>query len=420
MLFTLTVTGSLLCFIFITSPWWSPLAERIHRKIERTLSPPAPAPPVPKAPPPLPNRFYPKARMMTFPLTQGLDIKLNIVSEQGEVASSERENEGAYALNTRLTYRVPRAATTLTELETRGTSLAGNWPHLEQLLENAAVSPSFHSLYERKVTFLGMRLDYVRELPRRHNMYDCDTILELTTEDQQHRALLIQADMDIVTDGSDSDRTLDIDASSPTFQPFTSYNWVKRGKTPNPLSAEYQNEADELHAKLKREGLSQNDRYVANRRLSFLKKSIEALKYRSSLVASIDPFIVVPIFMVKTSSSHQPEVGDYCLVFYKDLVLPGIVGDTGPNSKIGEASLKIAQKIDPHVTGSAASRPVSSLGVTYLIFTGSAEKKMGPPDLKRWQERCSELFKALGGSPEAITPWEDEAADSINEAPNNP
>ncbi|MEM6885306.1 MAG: glycoside hydrolase family 75 protein, partial [Verrucomicrobiota bacterium] len=329
------------------------------------------------------------------------------MSEQGEIASIERENEDAYALDTKLTFRVPKAASTIEELETRGTPLSSYWPALAPLLEAAQVSPYFHSLYERKLTFLGMRLDHIRELPRRHNMYDCDTILELTSRDQQQRALLIQADMDIVTDGSDSDRTLEIDTSSPTFQPFTSYNWAKQGTTPNPLSEDYRQEAEGLRAKLKQQNLNSNERYIANRRLSFLKKSIEALQYRSSLVASLDPFMVVPIFMVKTKSSHQPAVGDYCLIFYQDLVLPGIVGDTGPNSKIGEASLKVAQKIDPQMTGSAGSRPVSSLGVTYLIFTGSAEKEMGPPNLALWEAECRKYFSALGGNPDAISSWKD-------------
>lgn len=343
--------------------------------------------------------------MMTFPLKQGLDIRLNIVSEQGDIASIEKANDAAYALNTQLTYRVPRAATTIQELEARGTPLSTYWPKLPDLLKTATISPYFHSLYERKIKFLEMRLDHIRELPNRHNMYDCDTILEISSEDNQYRALLIQADMDIVTDGSDSDRTLNIDTSSPTFQPFTSYNWAKRGKTPNPLAGLYQAEASELRKKLIAGNLNQNQTYIANRRLRFLNQSIEALKYRSSLVASLDPFIVVPIFMAQTPTSHQPSVGDYCLVFYKDLVLPGIVGDTGPNSKIGEASLKIARRIDPDMDGTALSRPVSSLGVTYLIFTGSAEKNMEPPDLEKWLKVCRSYFETLGGNSDAIMSW---------------
>ncbi|MEM1157349.1 MAG: glycoside hydrolase family 75 protein [Verrucomicrobiota bacterium] len=413
------LTAAALGFIFITSPWWSPMAERVHRKAARTISPPEVSSPQPKIPP-LPDRFYPKARMMTFPLKEGLDLRLHIISEEGEIASIERHNDAAYALDTRLTYRVPTPATTLEQLEARGTPLSTYWPNLSVLLETAQVSPSFHSLYERKIKFLEMRLDYIRELPHRHNMYDCDSILELTTENSQQQALLIQADMDIVTDGSDSDRTLEVDTSSPTFQPFTSYNWAKRGTIPNPLIGTYQAEANQLREKLKGINLSQNDQYIANRRLSFLKKSIEALKYRSSLVASLDPFIVVPVFMVKTKSSHQPSVGDYCLIFYRDLVLPGIVGDTGPNSKIGEASLKIAQKIDPAVQPSASSRPVSSLGVTYLIFINSAEKTMEPPDLKKWHDKCSELFADIGGKPEHIRSWIKPALKASNPALDSP
>ncbi len=343
--------------------------------------------------------------MMTMPLAAGLDIRLNIVSQQGDIASVERANEDAYSLDTRLTYRVPRAATKLEELEQRETPLSKYWPELGNLLKTATISPYYHSLYERKITFLGMRIDHIREIPRRHNMFDCDTILELTSANKQSRGLLIQADMDTVTDGSDSDRTLEIDTSSPSFQPFTAYNWAKRSKTPNPLSDTYRAEADTLEDKLSSGKLNDNDRYIANRRLSFLRRSLEALKYRSSLVAALDPFIVVPIFMVQTPTSHQPSVGDYCLVFYGDLVLPGIVGDTGPNSKIGEASLKVAQKINPELDGTARTRPVSSLGVTYLIFPGSAENEMSPPNLEVWLQRCRKLFGELGGNPEVIQSW---------------
>jgi hypothetical protein len=410
---------------FITSPWWSPLAEKVHRKIRFTLLPATSTThhqqvSKPVDPPPLPDRFYPQARMMTLPLAAGLDIRLNIVSAAGQTASVERENPDAYALDTTLTYRVPRAAVTLSELGARNTALAQHWPHLETLLTTARISPYYHSLYQRKQEFLSMRIDHIREIPRRHNMYDCDTILELTSADGSAKGLLIQADMDIVTDGSDSDRTLEVDASSPTFQPFTSYNWAKRTSIVNPLKAPFQQEAAALKTRLAQENLSTNERYIANRRLRFLSQSLEALKYRSSLVAALDPFIVVPVFMTKTGSTHQPQVGDYCVVFYRDLLLPAIVGDTGPNSKIGEASLKLAQKIDPTVSGSARSRPVSTLGVTYLIFPGTAAPKMGPPDLDQWQQACQKYFAALGGDPQAIQSWSEHRHPAPAYQPDSP
>lgn len=342
---------------------------------------------------------------MTVPLTSHLEIDLNIISQQGEIASIERQNPKSYHLESQLTYRVPRAARTLPELEKPRTPMAAHWADLESLLGSAQVSAYYHSLYERKVQFLSMRMDHIREIPRKHNMFDCDTILELTHPDSKQKALLIQADMDVVTDGSDSDRTTEIDTSARFYQPFTAYNWAKRTSNPNPLTQSYRKEETALKEQLGQPNLSDNDRYVAGRRLRVVRQTLEALKYRSSLVAHLDPFIVLPIYMVKEETSHRPGVGDYCLVFHGDLILPAIVGDTGPNSKLGEASLKIARRIDPGIDGQAASRPVSSLGVTYLVFPGSAEKRMGPPDLSHWEKECARLFTRMGGSAESIHSW---------------
>ena len=44
------------------------------------------------------------------------------------------------------------------------------------------------------------------------------------------------------------------------------------------------------------------------------------------------------------------EVGDYAVVVFGDQIYPAIVGDVGPNDKVGEASLRIAQQINALAT----------------------------------------------------------------------
>ncbi len=404
-LMVLVLVSALLAFI--TWPRWSGGVDKAHRKMSRMFTPP-PIEPDKKVEPvtALPERFYPTARMHTLPLHQHLNLVVEVSSEEGEVASRLREDLSAYEVRSRLIYQVPRAARTLEELDSRGTALERSWPNLETLIQDSRVSPFYHSLYERKVTFLNQRLTHVREFPHRHNMYDCDTILEMTSADGLHRALLIQADMDVVTDGTDPDRTMEVDSRSPTFQPFTAYNWPRQTRHPHPLEADYMKEKAELELAMKRDGLSADERYSMTLRLRVIRQSLEAMKYRSTLVSSLDPFIVVPVFMTRESSAHAPKVGDYALVFYGEQIWPAVVGDTGPNSKVGEASLKIARQLDSSIDGSARSRPVSTLGVTYLIFNGSADAKMSPPDLQRWEQHCKEWFKKWGGDPMAISSWQ--------------
>ncbi|MEZ5302405.1 MAG: hypothetical protein R3F11_17490 [Verrucomicrobiales bacterium] len=45
----------------------------------------------------------------------------------------------------------------------------------------------------------------------RHNFYDCETILELTHPDSKQPVLLMQGEMDVVSDGSDGDRMAKLD-----------------------------------------------------------------------------------------------------------------------------------------------------------------------------------------------------------------
>ena len=104
------------------------------------------------------------------------------------------------------------------------------------------------------------------------------------------------------------------------------------------------------------------------------------------------------------TGSDPVKPGDYALVIFGSSVYPALVGDIGPNDKVGEASLRIAKEINTLST--PYNRPVSDLKVTYLMFPDTADKPFGPPDLEKLQARCETLVKEIGGANVALHHWE--------------
>jgi hypothetical protein len=102
--------------------------------------------------------------------------------------------------------------------------------------------------------------------------------------------------------------------------------------------------------------------------------------------------------------SDPVKPGDYALVIFGNSIYPALVGDIGPNDKVGEASLRIAKEINTLST--PYNRPVSDLKVTYLIFPETADKPFGPPDLQKLQARCEALVKEIGGASVPLHHWE--------------
>src|SRR5205823_7849275 len=88
------------------------------------------------------------------------------------------------------------------------------------------------------------------------------------------------------------------------------------------------------------------------------------LKKFSFLIGATDPYIVMPGAFARGKDALK--VGDYALVVFADAVYPAMVGDIGPNDRVGEASLRIAKQINALST--PYNRPVSDLKVTYLVF----------------------------------------------------
>jgi hypothetical protein len=119
-----------------------------------------------------------------------------------------------------------------------------------------------------------------------------------------------------------------------------------------------------------------------------------------------------------THSSEPVKPGDYALVVFGDSIYPAIVGDVGPNNKIGEASLRIAKQINALST--PYNRPVSDLKVTYVSFPGTADKTVGPPDLEKLQAQCETLVKEIGGASVPLHHWENIIAPSPTPSPTPP
>lgn len=367
---------------------------------------------VPAPPPPLPDKYVPRKEVDVASLYNGITIKTKLMTEQGTFASLERLNPEAYKAEFQLSVRVPKANQTLTELARINKHLPSMLPALGAMLESAKVSGFYHRLYDNKTTSIERDITRLNKVLDRHNFFDCETILEMTHPDTKRKALLIQSEMDVVADGSDGDRMPRLDEfiyMSDYYQPFTSYIWPKRTKTPNPLLARWEEKLKLTKEQLDVKGLSADRKRELKAVASQLDLEIKEMKSRSSLIAERDPFIVISLLFRPYASQNKftPGIGDYALVIHDDKIYPAICGDYGPTLKVGEASLRVAKTVNPAAT--PYRRPVSDLKVTYVIFPGTAEKPFAPPDLDRWHARCSDYLKEIGnlGGSYALHRWED-------------
>ena len=75
-------------------------------------------------------------------------------------------------------------------------------PGLASMMETAEVSKFYHLLYQLKTQRVQRYLTRLKRVPSRHNFFDCETVLELTHPESEQRVLLMQGDMDVVSDGS--------------------------------------------------------------------------------------------------------------------------------------------------------------------------------------------------------------------------
>jgi len=330
-------------------------------------------------------------------LRSGIPFRTEVKIDRGGIASREREDDTSYTAFYQLSLRLPSPAKTMAELQTTSPELSQILPGLPALIDKAGVSGWFNRLYENKTARVRRDASTLNELLTKHNLYDCETMLQLRTPAGKP-LFFMQAEMDVVSDGSDGDRLPvmpDEIVNSTHYQPFTSYGWKKRSPAPNPMIAGWEKRVSSAEKELADPATKADRKAWLKDRIAYLKRGIADLKSRSFLIAEYDPFIVIPVDMLASGDPFAPKVGDYAVVIHGGKIYPTIVGDGGPTFKVGEASLRMARELNPKAT--PYSRPVSDLKVSYLVFPGSREEEKGPPDYEKWRRRCEELLGGMGG-----------------------
>ena len=368
--------------------------------------------PPPPPPPPLPSKFVPRKEVDVTTLYNGISINTKVETSEGNYASFEVEEPEAYKVSFSLSVRVPKANQSVKELARINPNLPAMLPGLGDLVAHGKVSGFYHKLYENKITMVQRDLTRLNKLLDRHNMFDCETILELKDPKTSRKALLIQSEMDVVADGTDGDRAATLDdsiAGSDYYQPFTSYFWKKKTSVPNPLLARWQSKLNGATEELTKKGLNAERSRHLKIVTDQLKLEIEDMKVHSSLIADSDPFIVIPLQFKPYVGSNEnaPQMGDLAVVIHDKQILPAICGDYGPTMKVGEASLFLAKQVNPKST--PYKRGEDALKVTYLIFPGTSKKPFGPPNLEQWRTLCMQYLNELGGIGNGFTlhTWED-------------
>lgn len=342
-------------------------------------------------------------------MSRGLQLQTRITMEKGLAATLERATDESFSAHYELKVKLPAAVTTLPELEKNTPGLSSLIPGLETMMSTAKVSGFFYQLYENKAKRLRSNATRLNELMTRHNFYDCETILNLKHPDTGRRVLLMQAEMDVVSDGSDGDRLPvmpDKIVNSTNYQPLTSYGWKKTGKTPNPLIAGWKKRIQKAEEEIAGGAATKDRETWLRARMEKIRREIKDMEARSFLIADYDPFIVMPVNMLTSKDdAHAARVGDYAVVIYEGKIYPTIVGDAGPSFKVGEASLRFCKQINSKA--GIYSRPVSELTVTYIVFPGSRDS-FREPDYEFWKQRCFELLSEVGGlgADNALYDWE--------------
>ncbi len=342
-------------------------------------------------------------------LRSGITFKSEVTVSQGGLASKEREDKTSYTASYQLSLRTPTPAKTVAELEKSNPGLAKILPALPALVETAKVSPWFTKLYNNKTGRIREDANSLNELLTMHNLYDCETILNFQAESGR-KVFFMQAEMDVVSDGSDGDRLPEMPekiVSSPYYQPFTSYGWPKQTKTPNPMVAGWEKRMAGARVEIADKATSADRKDWLKDRIKYLQNGIDDLKGRSFLIADYDPFIVLPVDVLRANDDFSPNAGDYAVVIYGDKIYPAIVGDGGPTFKVGEGSLRLAREINPK--SNSYSRPVSDLKISYVVFPGTRDAKRSAPDYEKWRQRCHELLGEIGGLGDGyqLHQWED-------------
>jgi hypothetical protein len=341
-------------------------------------------------------------KLDTGKIFNGITLHSTVDASPGADATTERVDPESYVLDLKLRARVPSPNKTIEELAKVSPQLPTLLPGLATMLTPEPVSPLFAELYDTKVRMLRENLVRLDLVLSRHNFFDCQTVLQLEHPQSHRKALLLQADMDVDADGSDADR-MPIGTAAPTnFKPFTSYRWPKKTSAPNPYLDATEERLKRAEDELALRTTTPERKGNLRNAITQLRAEVGTLKKFSFLIGATDPYIVIPSSFTHGHGGAKP--GDYALVVFGDAIYPAMVGDTGPNDKVGEASLRVAREINASAT--PYNRPVSELKVTYLIFPGTADTPFGPPDLDKIQARCQKLVDDIGGATVPLHHWE--------------
>ena len=384
------LTAIVLRWISLERWRWSQADAPLAHIVDRTATP------EPTQTPAKPGPI--RGKLETSRLFSGITVTSAVEPTPGGPASEERADPQSYIVDLKIKLRVPEPNKTIEELAKVNPELPRLLPGLAAMIGPDAVSPFFAELYETKLKRIRANLSRLDQLLSRHNYYDCQTVLRLTNPETKRKAVLLQAEMDVDTDGSDSDRLPAGSGTSASFQPFTSYRWAKKTATPNSYLGMFEEKIRTWEAEQKTANAARKTELKSA--IASARDSIEQLKKFSFLIGATDPFIVIPGGFTKAEGA---KVGDLAVVIHGSSIFPALVGDVGPADKAGEASLRIAKEISEKAN--PMFRPVSDLGVTYLIFPGSAEAPFGPPDLEKLNQRCEELVKEIGGASVPLHKW---------------
>ncbi len=382
------------------SPSTPPITD--HQSSASASPAPTSSKPSRPAPPQVPRKQIDVSKLYNDVLVESRFVTV----PSDRTAAEDRADDDSYALRLTVEARIPSPSADFAAVSRNSPDLATALPGLAELFSSARVSPAFARLYELKIDYTKARLNRLDTLLTRHNFFDCDTILELQNAETGRRALFLQGDMDVNTDGSDGDRNYPVDGSSMFFQPQTSYRWKRTTDRPNPFLETTKRLLAEAEKEYEIVGLPVARNRQLEATIAHEKATLYEIDVYSFLISAADPFIVLPGFMIRDASGpFAPQVGDYAAVVYEGVTYPALLGDVGPSFKMGEASLRLTKELNPR--SSAYSRPVSSLDVTYLVFPGTADPKSAPPDLARWQSKVSGYLADLGLTPADLHVWED-------------
>ena len=343
-----------------------------------------------------------KGKLDTAKLFNGITLHSTVETTPGADAATERIQPESYVLDLKLLARVPSPNKTIDELAKVSPQLPTLLPGLTSMLSAESVSPLFAQLYDTKVRMLRENLGRLDLLLSRHNFFDCQTVLQL-----QHPR---NSSESASPPGGDGCGRRWLRFRSPAcwyrcadeFQAGHQLSLGKENGSAQPVSRRDRTAIETGRRRLRAASTAPERKRELRNAIAELRNEIGTLKKFSFLIGATDPFIVVP-----GTFTHGPDpvkVGDYALVVFGDAIYPAIVGDVGPNDKVGEASLRIAKELNALAT--AYNRPVSDLKVSYIIFPGTAEKPFGPPDLDKIHARCGTLVKEIGGASVPLHRWE--------------